>query len=161
MVVSLLRALPRPDPTQPAADLAPVANALAMVRALAPRDVLEAVLVQQTVVLTALAPQAAAMAVAHAGKPKISQRFERHGAMLTRRTLQLTAQLRKQQRQARAAAAAPPWAYDPAELEAIWQAGAELETPVAPRQAIAPRDVRTDASGPRRTAEILEFTRPR
>ena len=132
LAVALLHALPRPNPKQPAMNRSRLEGAFALIRSLAPRDLIEAHLALQIAVLMHQAPQAHAMASAHQGTPKAFERFERQGLSMTRCMLRLQDRLREYRREGRPVEEGAPWDYDPAEMEAIWLAGIELDQPLAP-----------------------------
>ncbi len=123
LICTLLRALPAPDPLQPAAEADRLRKTLLLVQELAPRTVLEAMLVQQIVLGTAHGPLCArqAMLASRAAKPTEMAQFERlalaHG--------RLVGNLMRQRAAVRAAATAqaaePEQTWDLAELAAMWR----------------------------------------
>jgi hypothetical protein len=131
LAVALLHALPRPNPKQPAVNRSQLDGAFALIRDLAPRDLIEAHLVLQIAVLMHQAPQVHAMASAHQGEPKAFERFERQGLSMTRCMLRLQDRLRDYRREGRPAVEGAPWEYNLAEMEAIWWEGAEVEEDAA------------------------------
>ncbi len=122
-ICTLLRALPAPDPLQPAAEADRLRKTLLLVQELAPRTVLEAMLVQQIVLGMVHGPWCAMQATlaAQAEKPAVMAQFERlvlaHG--------RLVGNLMRQRAVLRAAggaeAAEPEQTWDLAELAAMWR----------------------------------------
>lgn len=122
-ICTLLRALPAPDPLQPAAEADRLRKTLLLVQELAPRTVLQAMLVQQIVLGMVHGPWCAMQATlaAQAEKPTVMAQFERlvlaHG--------RLVGNLMRQRAVLRAAggaeAAEPEQTWDLAELEAMWR----------------------------------------
>lgn len=135
-ICTLLRALPAPDPLQPAAEADRLRKTLLLVQELAPRTVLEAMLVQQIVLGMVHGPWCAMQATlaAQAEKPAVMAQFERlvlaHG--------RLVGNLMRQRAVLRAAggaeAAEPEQTWDLVELAAMWRgwhAAAEAPEPAA------------------------------
>jgi hypothetical protein len=123
LICTLLRALPPPDPFQPAAEADRLRKTLLLVQELAPRTVLEGMLVQQIVLGMAHGPYCAMQATlaAKAGKPAQMAQWERlvlaHGRLI--------GTLMRQRAAMRAAggadAAEPEQTWDLAELGAMWR----------------------------------------
>jgi hypothetical protein len=148
MAVTLLHALPRPNPKQPAVNRSRIQCAFALIREYAPRDTIEAHLVLQIAIMLEQGPRMQVLAAAHQSDLKAALRFERQGMAATRCMLRLMDRLRDHRREERAASVEAPWEYDPAEMEAIWREGVEVETPAAPEETgrtIAARDAGDDA----------------
>jgi hypothetical protein len=135
LAVALLHALPRPNPKQPAVNRSRIEGAFALIRDLAPQDLIEAHLVLQIAILMEQGPYMQGLAAAHQSDPKAFQRFERQGQSMTRCMLRLMDRLREHRREGHVAAEGAPWEYDPAEMAAIWHAGVELAQPPAPDEA--------------------------
>jgi hypothetical protein len=157
LICTLLRALPAPDPLQPAAEADRLRKTLLLVRELAPRTVLEGMLVQQIVLGMAHGPYCAMQATlaARAGKAAQMAQWERlvlaHG--------RLVGNLMRQRAAMRAASGAdapePETTWDLAELEAMWRGWhapaepAEPATEEANAAAVLPELAQAAAAWPR------------
>jgi hypothetical protein len=148
LAVTLLHALPRPNPKQPAVNRSRIEGAFALIRDLAPRDLIEAHLAVQIAILMEQAPYMQGLAAVHQSDLKAYQRFERQGQSMTRCMLRLMDRLREHRREGRAAAEGAPWEYDPAEMEAIWREGVELEQNADPAGTGAAQDLSGDVPVP-------------
>ncbi len=159
MAYDLAQALPRPR----GRDRHGVArrrlhDALASVSLLRPRDVFEACLVQQILVLQLNAPQTFAMAAGQGDDLKLKARYERLGHAELRYAAATQRRLRQYRRdkmeEGRVPAEDVPWVCDLAELEAAWR---EEEGVVS--EAIAPEAIVAAADG-EVAVEELPASRP-
>ena len=126
MVFDLLRALPRPPIGGPAQyGRLMIRDALDILWGFQPRDVTEAMLAIQIIVLDYLSTQATITASAHQGKPEEMMRWEKHAMALQRRSAAARQQFRAHRRElatrGEAPEARPGWTYDLAALEAAWR----------------------------------------
>jgi hypothetical protein len=140
---TMIRSLPRPEPDAPDEDgLEAVFEAVGLVALYAPRDGIEARLVQQIVVAHVRGPLATEMAAARQGTPALMLRFERHGMAQERTAARLERRLAAHRRdRAGDGAEAGTWACDLAAMEAVWR-GVKVPEVEMPAAAVVPEPPR-------------------
>lgn len=141
LVLNLILSLPRPEPRHAALDPCRIATVLEMVRDLAPRDPVEAMLVGNIVASHLQVLEVFAQAAAQEQRDMaVMMQWQRLGLALSRvaeRTHQRLDRYRKDHRNA--PPQAEPRRHDVAELMAIWRRDAHVEVPPEPAAAPAAR----------------------